>query len=104
MEKLKPLSGGPHSNEVYWCRSLLTFGRLCPKKGVWNSPNPINKFQTPFFGQSPFGKGKDQVMAATTKPVKSQANGPVSPAGSENQPVTVPDFLAAKDRGVRLSM
>src|SRR5437588_7229218 len=43
-------------------------------------------------------------MAATTKPVKSQANGPVSPAGSENQPVTVPDFLAAKNRGVRLSM
>src|SRR5438309_10456629 len=43
-------------------------------------------------------------MAATTKSAKTQASGAAASPGSENQPVTVPDFLAAKNRGVRLSM
>ena len=36
--------------------------RLCPKKGVWNSPASINagEFQTPFFGQSrPLTEGRN---------------------------------------------
>src|SRR5438105_14685354 len=43
-------------------------------------------------------------MATTTKSVKSQSSGAAASAGNENQPVTVPDFLAAKSRGVRLTM
>jgi 3-methyl-2-oxobutanoate hydroxymethyltransferase len=42
-------------------------------------------------------------MAAATSSPKGLGNGPV-PAGKERQPVTVPDFLAAKTRGVRLTM
>jgi 3-methyl-2-oxobutanoate hydroxymethyltransferase len=42
-------------------------------------------------------------MAAATSSSKGLGNGPVS-AGKERQPVTVPDFLAAKTRGVRLTM
>jgi 3-methyl-2-oxobutanoate hydroxymethyltransferase len=42
-------------------------------------------------------------MAAATTSSKGLGNGPV-PAGKERQPVTVPDFLAAKTRGVRLTM
>src|SRR5713226_355454 len=43
-------------------------------------------------------------MAATTKSSKNQA-GTLRTAGSgESHPVTVPDFLAAKARGVRLTM
>src|SRR5438132_7278563 len=41
---------------------------------------------------------------AATKSMKGQTNGPAASAGKENQPVTVPDFLAAKKRGVRLTM
>jgi 3-methyl-2-oxobutanoate hydroxymethyltransferase len=36
-------------------------------------------------------------MAAATKP-------PISRVSGEDRPVTVPDFLAAKSRGVRLTM
>jgi 3-methyl-2-oxobutanoate hydroxymethyltransferase len=42
-------------------------------------------------------------MAAATTASKGLSNGPV-PAGKERQRVTVPDFLAAKVRGVRLTM
>src|SRR2546425_11773335 len=41
---------------------------------------------------------------AATKSMKGQTNGPAASAGKENQPVTVPDFIAAKARGVRLTM
>ncbi|HMC88351.1 MAG TPA: 3-methyl-2-oxobutanoate hydroxymethyltransferase [Gemmataceae bacterium] len=43
-------------------------------------------------------------MAATTKSAKTQASGAAASAANENQPVTVPEFLAAKSRGVRLTM
>jgi 3-methyl-2-oxobutanoate hydroxymethyltransferase len=42
-------------------------------------------------------------MTAATTSSKGLSNGPV-PAGKERQAVTVPDFLAAKTRGVRLTM
>src|SRR5438128_6928870 len=42
-------------------------------------------------------------MAATTKPLQSRANGPAF-VPAEARPVTVPDFQAAKARGVRLTM
>jgi len=42
-------------------------------------------------------------MAAATTSSKGLGNGPV-PDGKDRQPVTVPDFLAAKTRGVRLTM
>lgn len=42
-------------------------------------------------------------MAAATTLSKRLSNGPV-PADNERQSVTVPDFLAAKARGVRLTM
>src|SRR5438309_5861341 len=42
-------------------------------------------------------------MSATTKPSKGPGSS-ARPAGNENQPVTVPDFLAAKTRGVRLTL
>jgi 3-methyl-2-oxobutanoate hydroxymethyltransferase len=42
-------------------------------------------------------------MAAATTLSKRPSNGPVS-TDSEKHPVTVPDFLAAKTRGVRLTM
>ena len=42
-------------------------------------------------------------MAAAITTSKGLSNGPVS-AGKEKQPITVPDFLAAKARGVRLTM
>lgn len=42
-------------------------------------------------------------MAAATTPSKGLSNGPV-PAGKERRPITVPDFLAAKTRSVRLTM
>src|SRR5262249_33021286 len=45
----------------------------------------------------------EYLMAAATTSTKGLSNGPVS-AGKERQPVTVPDFLAAKVRGVRLTM
>jgi len=41
-------------------------------------------------------------MAATTKPSEGQPSGAVSAA--ESRPVTVPDFMAAKARGIRLTM
>src|SRR5205085_4702010 len=42
-------------------------------------------------------------MASAVKPAPAQSNGsPAQPA--ETRPVTVPDFLAAKARGVRLTM
>ena len=43
-------------------------------------------------------------MAATTKSAKTQTSGTATSAGNENQPVTVPEFQAAKSRGVRLTM
>jgi 3-methyl-2-oxobutanoate hydroxymethyltransferase len=43
-------------------------------------------------------------MAASTKPSKGRTNGAPVPSDGENRPVTVPDFLAAKTRGVRLTM
>ena len=43
-------------------------------------------------------------MAATTKSAKTQASGAAASPGNENQPVTVPEFQAAKSRGVRLTM
>src|SRR5580700_7900956 len=43
-------------------------------------------------------------MATSTKPSKGRANGSTTPAHDENRPVTVPDFLSAKARGVRLTM
>jgi 3-methyl-2-oxobutanoate hydroxymethyltransferase len=42
-------------------------------------------------------------MTAATTASKGLNKGPI-PVGKENQPVTVPDFLAAKARGVRLTM
>jgi 3-methyl-2-oxobutanoate hydroxymethyltransferase len=42
-------------------------------------------------------------MSAATKPAQNQANGAAS-STAEPRPVTVPDFLAAKSRGVRLTM
>src|SRR5438309_5921764 len=41
-------------------------------------------------------------MAAANTSTKGLSNGPV--AGKEKHPVTVPDFLAVKARGVRLTM
>src|SRR5438270_3751104 len=41
-------------------------------------------------------------MAAANTSAKGLSNGPV--AGKEKHPVTVPDFLAVKARGVRLTM
>jgi 3-methyl-2-oxobutanoate hydroxymethyltransferase len=41
-------------------------------------------------------------MSSATRPPQSHANGPAAPA--QARPVTVPDFLAAKARGVRLTM
>jgi ketopantoate hydroxymethyltransferase len=38
------------------------------------------------------------------KLAKTRANGSASPSAGENHPVTVPDFAAAKSRGVRLTM
>src|SRR5438105_6673542 len=43
-------------------------------------------------------------MATSTKNAKTQANGVQGPSAGENHPVTVPDFLAAKTRGTRLTM
>jgi 3-methyl-2-oxobutanoate hydroxymethyltransferase len=43
-------------------------------------------------------------MASTTKSAKTQPSGTATSAGNENQPVTVPEFQAAKSRGVRLTM
>ena len=43
-------------------------------------------------------------MAGTTKSAKIQTSGTATSAGNENQPVTVPEFQAAKSRGVRLTM
>src|SRR5438270_446148 len=42
-------------------------------------------------------------MAAATTVSKRSSNGPV-PADKHKQPVTVPDFLSARSRGVRLTM
>src|SRR5260221_10150851 len=42
-------------------------------------------------------------MTAATKPSKRSANGSSS-ANSQIRPVTVPDFLSARARGVRLTM
>src|SRR6267143_5173175 len=42
-------------------------------------------------------------MAAATTLSKRPSNGPI-PVDKQKQPVTVPDFLAAKTRGVRLTM
>src|SRR4051794_34826651 len=42
-------------------------------------------------------------MSTATKPSRPHANGS-SPSGSEVRPVTVPDFLSARARGVRLTM
>src|ERR1051326_8004989 len=42
-------------------------------------------------------------MSAAAKSTSAQANGS-SAVKSESRPVTVPDFLAAKARGVRLTM
>ena len=39
-----------------------------------------------------------------TKLAKTRSNGSTSTSGAENQPVTVPDFAAAKSRGVRLTL
>jgi len=43
-------------------------------------------------------------MASTTKSAKTQPSGTATSTGNENQPVTVPEFQAAKSRGVRLTM
>src|SRR5437870_10387195 len=43
-------------------------------------------------------------MATTTKASKGQPNGSVAPVTVDGHPVTVPDFMAAKARGVRLTM
>src|SRR5438874_12466138 len=43
-------------------------------------------------------------MAAITKPSRGRTNESPAPANAENRPVTVPDFLNAKVRGVRLTM
>src|SRR5262245_4552213 len=43
-------------------------------------------------------------MAASTKPSKGRANGSPGTTTGDSRPVTVPDFLAAKARGVRLTM
>jgi 3-methyl-2-oxobutanoate hydroxymethyltransferase len=43
-------------------------------------------------------------MPATTKPSKVQANRSSNTTNGESRPVTVPDFLSAKARGVRLTM
>src|SRR5262249_11789363 len=45
----------------------------------------------------------EYLMTAATTASKGLNKGPI-PVGKENQPVTVPDFLAAKARGVRLTM
>src|SRR5712691_7579139 len=41
---------------------------------------------------------------ATATPLPKGPSNSLVPAGKERQPVTVPDFLAAKARGVRLTM
>jgi 3-methyl-2-oxobutanoate hydroxymethyltransferase len=46
---------------------------------------------------------KECRMSAVTKPPQGQANGP-GIAGPPARPVTVPDFVAAKARGVRLTL
>jgi 3-methyl-2-oxobutanoate hydroxymethyltransferase len=43
-------------------------------------------------------------MAAPTKASKGRTDGAQVPAAGDSRPVTVPDFLAAKARGVRLTM
>src|SRR6516162_4737692 len=42
-------------------------------------------------------------MSAVVKPPQEPGNG-ISPVPTEIRPVTVPDFLAAKQRGLRLTM
>src|SRR5437762_8298494 len=46
----------------------------------------------------------EHAMAATTKSAKGQGNGSVTQVTAEGRLVTVPEFLAAKARGVRLTM
>jgi 3-methyl-2-oxobutanoate hydroxymethyltransferase len=48
-------------------------------------------------------RGREFVMSAPVRPPKGRVNGPAS-AASELRPVTVPDFLAAKANGRRLTM
>ncbi len=43
-------------------------------------------------------------MTTATKPAHERVNGATPAAASEVRPMTVPDFLAAKARGVRLTM
>src|SRR5260370_29938819 len=41
-------------------------------------------------------------MSSATRPPQGHSNGPAAPA--QARPVTVPDFLAARARGLRLTM
>src|SRR5262245_24703506 len=43
-------------------------------------------------------------MGASTKATKATPNGARAAAGAEQRPMTVPEFMAAKARGVRLTM
>src|ERR1700693_5091715 len=43
-------------------------------------------------------------MASATKPIQGKRNGPPVSSSDDVRPVTVPDFLAAKARGTRLTV
>src|SRR5262245_37626291 len=52
----------------------------------------------------PTARNREPLMHPATVPPQGQANGPPTDSSADARPVTVPDFLAAKARGTRLTV